>query len=137
MCLQLADTDTELIKTAKDAAGKAYAPYSHFQVGAALLCSDGRVFTGCNIENASYSLTMCAERVALYKAVSEGVKDFCAIAIITASGDEALPCGACLQVLQELAPHIKIIVEEEGRPKSFTLDKLLPYPFCLKESSKE
>ena len=92
-------TDQELISQAAQAREHAYAPYSRYAVGAALLTRSGRVYTGCNVENASYSLTLCAERVALFKAVSEGEREFQAIAIVTSNGGS--PCGACRQVLAE------------------------------------
>ena len=96
-------TPEKLVSMALEAMQRAYAPYSGYKVGAALLCADGRVFQGCNIENASFGLTNCAERTAMFKAVSEGTREFTAIAI--ASRDAApWPCGACRQVLNEFAP---------------------------------
>ena len=89
---------------------RAYAPYSHFQVGAALLAKDGRVFTGCNVENATYGATICAERTAVTKAVSEGVREFEKIAIVASSGEYAAPCGICRQVLFEFMPEGKVAV---------------------------
>ena len=97
-------------------------------VGAALLCADGRVFQGCNIENASFGLTNCAERTAMFKAVSEGAREFTAIAI--ASRDAApWPCGACRQVLNEFAPNIRVLVTWQGGTESATLPELLPHGF--------
>ena len=109
---------------------KAYAPYSHFQVGAALLAKDGRVFTGCNVENATYGATICAERTAVTKAVSEGVREFEKIAIVASSGDYAAPCGICRQVLFEFMPEGKVVLwsELEGE-KEFALTELLPFGF--------
>lgn len=109
--------------------------YSGFRVGAALLSCDGRIFTGCNIENASYSLTICAERTAVFKAVSEGVKNFKAIAVAGSSGDDfsdpCIPCGACLQVLSELCGKDLEIILSDGTykisdflPKSFSKENL-------------
>ena len=99
-----------------------------FGVGAALLCADGRVFQGCNIENASFGLTNCAERTAMFKAVSEGAREFTAIAI--ASRDAApWPCGACRQVLNEFAPNIRVLVTWQGGTESATLPELLPHGF--------
>ena len=107
-------TNQELIAKAKEAMTKAYAPYSHFQVGAALLAKDGRVFTGCNVENATYGATICAERTAVTKAVSEGVREFEKIAIVASSGDYAAPCGICRQVLFEFMPEGKVVLWSEG-----------------------
>lgn len=101
----------ELLKQAAAAAKSAYAPYSNFHVGAALLAENGKVFTGCNVENASYGLSNCAERTAIFKAVSEGVKNFTAIAISVPGGGS--PCGACRQVLNEFAPDLKIYLGDE------------------------
>jgi len=109
---------------------RAYIPYSHFPVGAALECSDGTVFTGCNIENAGYSPTICAERTAVAKAVSEGHRDFVRIAIAGKSKDYCVPCGVCRQVLQEFAPDLEIIcLNGAGEEKAFSLKELLPYGF--------
>lgn len=125
-------TDHELIKLAEKAAEKAYCRYSKFSVGAALLCSDGTVFTGCNIENSSYSLTNCAERTAIFKAVSEGFTEFSAIAIVGgADGDLArpcCPCGACLQVMSEFCSGEFRIILTDGEHK---LDDFLPKRFEL------
>ncbi len=126
-----------LLKLAEQAAKNAYAPYSGFAVGAALLSSDGEVFTGCNIENGSYGATCCAERTAFFKAVSEGVYDFDAIAIVGGKdGDFSKPCppcGICRQVMAEFCgADFKIILcGEEGEPKSCTLSELLPLSFSL------
>lgn len=123
-------TNQELIAKAKEAMTKAYAPYSHFQVGAALLAKDGRVFTGCNVENATYGATICAERTAVTKAVSEGVREFEKIAIVASSGDYAAPCGICRQGLFEFMPEGKVVLwsELEGE-KEFALTELLPFGF--------
>jgi len=118
----------ELIAKAMEARGKAYAPYSHFAVGAALLARSGRVYTGCNVENASYGLSICAERTAVFKAVSEGERDFEAIAVVTDKG--VTPCGACRQVLMEFGEDIQVIVADEtGGYRVFTLQELLPEAF--------
>lgn len=103
-----------LIQKAKEARDKAYAPYSEFRVGAALEAKDGAVFTGCNIENASYGATCCAERTALVKAVSEGVREFKRIAIFAGTEDPCPPCGICRQVLYEFAPDIEVIMTGTG-----------------------
>ncbi len=121
---------TALIKAAKQASQLAYAPYSKFRVGAALLTKSGKIFTGCNIENASYGLTVCAERVAVFKAVSQGEKNFKAIAIYTNTKEFTLPCGACLQVLNEFTKKLTIIIVNRfEKNKTFKLSELLPYPF--------
>lgn len=124
------ERERELIDKAVEAKRKAYAPYSGFKVGAALLSRDGRVFTGCNVENASYGLTVCAERVALFKAVSEGAREFEAIAIACGKGPCA-PCGACRQVLFEFAPDLTVIMTDaEGKEVRVTrLSELLPEGF--------
>lgn len=125
-------TYTELLSTADKAMENAYAPYSHFKVGAALLCSDGKVFTGCNIENATYGATNCAERTAIFKAVSEGHRDFEAIAIVSSGRDETFPCGICRQVMAEFAPGLKIILRDKnGKEAIYQLSELLPKSFSL------
>ena len=109
---------------------RAYVPYSHFPVGAALECSDGTVFTGCNIENAAYGLTICAERTAIFKAISEGHRDFKRIVIAGKSEDYCVPCGSCRQVMQEFAPQMEVIcLNGKGEAKHFVLKELLPYGF--------
>jgi len=122
-------TPTELAKLAADARVTAYAPYSKFQVGAALLATNGEVFTGCNVENASYGLTICAERTAVFKAVSAGVQTFSAIAIsVLGSGS---PCGACRQVLNEFNTDLQVYLADENGTVTHetTLDVLLPRAF--------
>jgi cytidine deaminase len=122
------ELEKELIAAACRVLQQAYAPYSGFSVGAALRTHSGRVFTGCNVENASYGLTICAERVAVGKAVSEGERDFEAIAIV--SRGAATPCGACRQVLAEFNPELHIIVADlEGNYRHFRLSELLPRAF--------
>ena len=117
-----------LIRDAFEAQKFAYVPYSRFHVGAALLGKNGMVYKGCNIENAGYTPTNCAERTALFKAVSEGAREFTAIAI--ASRDAApWPCGACRQVLNEFAPNIRVLVTWQGGTESATLPELLPHGF--------
>lgn len=125
-------TDNELLKIAEKAMENAYAPYSNFKVGAALLCADGTVFTGCNIENASYGAANCAERTAVFKAVSDGYRDFTAIAIVSSSGEETFPCGICRQVLAEFAPKIRIILRnKENVDVSYKFQEIMPYIFSL------
>src|SRR5690242_16114587 len=119
-----------LIQQAVNAREYAYAPYSDFKVGAALLGASGKVFTGCNVENATYGLTVCAERVALWKAVSEGEKEFRAIAVMSSSTPPAPPCGACRQLLWEFCGDIQVTVANtQGASNSFQLGALFPYPF--------
>ena len=129
---------TELIDLARKARKRAYAPYSHYKVGAALLGKSGTVYTGCNVENASYSHTVCAERTAVLKAVSEGETEFEAIAVVTRNGGS--PCGACRQVLSEFSPELIIyIADKDGEYRTTTLKKLLPDSFTpahLAEANK-
>lgn len=123
----------ELYKKAKQVIQNAYAPYSNFKVGAALLTKSGEVFTGVNIENSSYGATICAERTALAKAVSEGYREFDAIAIATSTG-EAYPCGICRQFIFEFGEEIKIITgEDEEHIKVSKIKDLLPNGFRLKD----
>lgn len=125
-------TDMELIVLARQAQEKAYAPYSNFKVGAALLCKGGAVFTGGNIENASYGACNCAERTAIFKAVSDGYTEFEAIAITSSSGILTFPCGICRQVMSEFSTELRIILCEDGKePESFMLCDLLPHSFKL------
>ncbi len=123
-----------LARAARDAASRAYAPYSKFKVGAALLAADGRLFTGCNVENASYGLTNCAERTAVFKAVSEGATRFSAIAIAGGEGEVAMPCGACRQVLAEFCQPetpIRCVSLDGAVVRDFTVGGLLPGSFKL------
>lgn len=123
-------SDDELILQAAHAREKAYAPYSGFAVGAAVLTASGRVITGCNVENASYGLTVCAERVALFKALSEGIRDFRKLAVVADTVELTFPCGACRQVLWEFSPDVVVIVANlRGDRKTHPLRELLPAPF--------
>jgi cytidine deaminase len=120
----------ELAELARAARLQAFAPFSRFKVGAALRTRTGEVVTGCNIESASYGLTMCAERVAIFKAVSEGLRDFDAIAVVADSPRPTAPCGACRQVMWELAGDVWVqIVNLHGRTRTLRLSELLPLPF--------
>ncbi len=121
----------ELVKLAFTMLERAYVPYSHFPVGAALLCKDGSVFTGCNIETAAYGSTLCAERTALVKAVSEGHRDdWDALAVVGNSADYCWPCGACRQMLFEFCPDLTVLVGRgDGDYVTLPLKKLLPYGF--------
>ena len=124
--------DVELMSMAVEAKERAYCPYSKFHVGAALLTKSGKVYLGCNIENSSYGATNCAERTAIFKAVSEGEREFEAIAIAGDSvGDYTYPCGICLQVISEFMPEGRVILSKNDEVKSFALDELLPYGFRL------
>jgi cytidine deaminase len=120
---------TDLIKAASAARQMAYAPYSGFQVGAALATRTGKIFTGCNIENVSLGLTICAERSAIATAIAEGNKDFVAIAVVTSGKKPAIPCGACRQVLAEFVPNIRVVsATVGGEVQEFGLAALLPFP---------
>ncbi|NLW64718.1 MAG: cytidine deaminase [Clostridiales bacterium] len=125
-------TDRELLNMAKNASEQAYAPYSRFLVGAALECADGTVFTGCNVENGALGATMCAERVALFKAVSEGQKDFIRIAIYAEGDDYCMPCGTCRQVLREFSTDMEVLcARASGGYVSYRLSELLPHAFTF------
>src|SRR5512136_1967495 len=120
--------DEELIALATEARRKAYAPYSHYRVGAALLTASGKVYTGANVENASYGLAICAERTAAVKAVSDGDRDFLAIAVVTENG--GTPCGACRQVLNEFGQDMRVLIAgENGKYQAYQLPELLPASF--------
>ena len=120
----------ELIKTSFDAQKSAYAPYSKFLVGASLLCKNGKIYTGANIENASYPAGICAERVAMSKALSEGEKDFEALCITCSKNNFAYPCGICRQFASEFSKDLKIIVAKSVDDyKVLSLDELLPHSF--------
>ncbi|MCJ7497831.1 MAG: cytidine deaminase [candidate division Zixibacteria bacterium] len=122
--------DKELILEAKKAMKLAYAPYSNFKVGAALLSRNGEVFTGANLENSSFGLTVCAERVALYRALSSGEKNYIKIAIVALAEKPITPCGLCRQALFEFSPDLKVICSNmKGKVKKYTLKQLLPHPF--------
>lgn len=126
-----------LIEVANLAKFNAYAPYSRFRVGAALLSEDFTFFAGCNVENSSYGLTICAERNAVFKAVCAGKTSFSAIAIVTDDKDFVTPCGACRQVLAEFAPTIQLILTNgKGEVKVTSLEKIFPHPPDLKKLSR-
>ena len=114
---------------------RAYAPYSRFRVGAALLTEDGQIFLGCNIENVSYGATTCAERIALYNAVANGHRRFQALAMIVAAEEPITPCGLCRQVIHELSPDLQMIMATtSGKSNSFRIGELIPNPFSMGNS---
>lgn len=124
--------EEQLISLARQAQKNAYTPYSAFKVGAALLTKEGQVFCGANVENASYGLTVCAERIAIFKAVSEGQRNFSAIAVVGSGTGFIRPCGACLQVMLEFNPTIKVIMTNELNDYQIvSLQDLLPYAFKI------
>jgi cytidine deaminase len=119
-----------LLQAALAARGYAHAPFSHFKVGAALLDADGHIHTGCNVENATYGLTLCAERVAVFKAISEGARKFERVAVAADSETLAPPCGACRQILWEFCGDIEIVlINPRGKQETCRLSQLLPRPF--------
>jgi cytidine deaminase len=119
-----------LIEKATEARENAHAPFSNFKVGAALLTESGEIFTGCNVENASYGLTMCAERVAIFKAISEGKKDFTQLAVVADTDNLTPPCGACRQIIWEFCGDIPIILSNlSGENATFQMSELLPKAF--------
>ena len=123
-------TDRQLMSMAKEASLNAYIPYSHFAVGAALECDDGTVYTGCNVENAAFGSSICAERTACCKAVSEGHRSFRRIAIYADSQNWCTPCGACRQFLAEFSPDMEVLCAKAGgRYVSYKLSELLPHIF--------
>lgn len=128
-------TGEELIVKAKEARMLAYAPYSKFKVGAALLGKNGRVYTGCNIENAAYGATNCAERTAIFKAVSEGVREFSALAVVADTSQPVSPCGVCRQVLAEFfGREVPIFLSNlRGDTVETCIDKLLPGAFSAQD----
>jgi len=119
----------ELMKIALKARQNAYAPYSHFAVGAALLAESGRVYTGCNIENASYGLTCCAERNAIFAAVGAGERRFKMLAVAADSPEPVAPCGACRQVIAEFGIPLVVMGNLKEATKTMTAEELLPYGF--------
>jgi cytidine deaminase len=129
------ETKASLREAAMRALDNAHAPYSNFKVGAALLTRDGRVITGCNVENSAYGLAICAETLAVAYAVSQGLTKFDEIAIASDDREPTPPCGACRQVLNEFAPNIRISsYTRDGKEASWTLDELLPHAFVLNQS---
>ncbi|EHJ57245.1 cytidine deaminase [Streptococcus urinalis FB127-CNA-2] len=123
--------ENDLVSLAKNASKNAYVPYSHFPIGAAVKTKDGKIFTGCNIENASFGLTNCGERTAIFKAVSEGYTNFSEIAIYGEAEEPVSPCGACRQVMAEFfEPSAKVtLISKKGETVEMTVGGLLPYSF--------
>jgi cytidine deaminase len=136
----LSDSDNQLIETAKAARLQSLAPFSKFLVGAALQTKAGKVYTGCNIESASYGLTVCAERVAIWKALSEGEREFTDLVVVADTEALTPPCGTCRQIIWEFAKHAKIVlVNLRGRQEEVSIKDLLPRAFdarFLKESGR-
>jgi cytidine deaminase len=125
-------TPNELVQAARRAMKNAHAPYSDYKVGAALLCDDGQVYMGCNVENASFGLTICAERTAIFAAVADGRKEFTAMAIAASREPAPFPCGACRQVMAEFCgPDFPVHVARGDKLETTTLGKLLPHSFEL------
>jgi cytidine deaminase len=125
-----------LVQAAKRARRSAYSPYSRVKIGAAVLTSEGKVFSGCNIENASYGLSCCAERTAIFKAVSEGFRDIEAVAVVGKSDEFTRPCGACRQVMVEFNPHMLVLRRgDDGFAEDATAEDLLPTHFKPRELS--
>ena len=123
-------TERELVERALEMRRFSYAPYSHFRVGAALECEDGSVYTGCNVENAAYGSSICAERTALVKAVSEGHRRFVRLAVAGDSADYCWPCGACRQMLREFGADLEVLAaNREGAYVAISLEELLPHSF--------
>lgn len=118
-----------LLSAAREAMKKAVAPYSGFKVGASIITKGGRVYSGCNIENPSLMLSFCAERAALIKALTEGEREFMAMAIISSKGGYCFPCGSCRQVITEFAPGIDIYLASDEGVKKYSISELLPYAF--------
>lgn len=131
-------TDQELMLKAQEAMKKSYSPYSSFPVGAALLSPQGQVFTGTNVENVSYGLSVCGERNAVFLAVGQGCKSFVKLALVTEAETIVTPCGACLQVLKEFADDLEVIIKWKNGQKKVTLKDLLPmaFEYDLKEGKR-
>jgi len=129
------ETRASLREAAMRALDNAHAPYSKFRVGAALLTRDGKLITGCNVENSAYGLAICAETLAVASAVSQGLTEFDEIAIASDDREPTPPCGACRQVLNEFAPNIRVSsYTRDGKEASWTLQELLPHAFVLNQS---
>jgi len=125
----MAQMDEDLVAAAREVMVRSYSPYSGYRVGAALLTADGTVVSGCNVESVSYGLSMCAERVAVGRAIAGGYREFRAIAVVTDGSEDVTPCGACRQVLAEFAPNLRVVLEGAGERRVRSLESLLPEPF--------
>jgi cytidine deaminase len=128
----MSDIDVALVEAAREVRAHAWAPYSQFRVGAAVRLRDGRIFTGCNVENATYGLTVCAERVAVFKALSEGARPdtFTAVAVVADTSEPTPPCGACRQILWEFCGDVPVVLATPTEVKAVhQLGALLPHPF--------
>ena len=137
MADELKRWDEELLNAATEARSKAYAPYSQFAVGAALLTESGEIISGCNVENATFGATNCAERSAIFTAVSKGHRQFKAIAVVADTLDPITPCGICRQVLAEFGPDTEVLCgTTSGKLRKFRLSELLPHAFVLEQRSK-
>lgn len=123
------EVSNKLLDAAIQAAKNSYSPYSGFSVGAAVLTPSGKIYAGANVENASYGATMCAERVAVFKAISEGEDKILALAVYSSAADYAYPCGMCLQVLSEFSEDIPVVIAGNSGQKNFKLSELLPHRF--------
>lgn len=123
--------EEQLLGAAREAMGYAHAPYSGFRVGAAVLCRDGSIVTGCNVENASYGLSMCAERVAIFRAIAEGKRGFLMLAVVADAAEPVWPCGACRQVMAEFFPGEALVClgNTQGKKELVQMSELLPRPF--------
>lgn len=128
--------ENKLIELAKNTQKKAYAPYSKFKVGAALLTKSGKIYTGANVENASYGLTCCAERIAIFKAVTEGETEFLKLVVVGDTEEPISPCGACRQVMAEFGNFEVILVGKNGNIKKTSVSELLPYSFAKENLNK-
>jgi cytidine deaminase len=126
----MANVEEALVNAARQAREQARAKYSNFKVGSALLCADGRVFTGCNIESSSYGLTICSERVALFKAISEGAGNFIRIVVVADTNELTAPCGACRQLMWDYCGDLEVVLTNlAGKSKTLRLTQLFPEPF--------
>ena len=130
--IELSESLQELVERAREGAAHAYAPYSQFRVGAAVRGASGQVYSGCNVENASYGATICAERVAIGKLVSAGETVLTAVAVWTGAGEPALPCGICRQVLAEFGKNAVVVVASPSSLRQTTLSDLFPEPFVFR-----
>ncbi len=132
------DRDAALLRAAREARGRAHAPYSNFRVGVALRTRSGRIYPGCNVESATFGLTLCAERVALFAAMGDGEREFDAMAIAVTDGHRALPCGICRQMLSEFAPSLRLILSNgDGTHRVVTVESLLPRGSSVIDSSPD